>query len=124
MFGLNGKSRKAVEILRKYRLCDYESKAYVSLLLLGESKVADISAKSNIPNGKIYYALQNLQRKRLVEKTGEFPSKFVALPFEIYLADYIKTRTAEIEKLRQKRIEFRQIICSLQPIAVKHQQWE
>lgn len=38
----------------------------------------------------------------------------------MYLADFISDRTREIEKLRENRIQFRQILYALQPIVMKH----
>lgn len=124
MFTLNGKGRKAVEILKQYGLQKYESKTYITLLLHGEGKAGDIAEKSEVPHSKVYYALQSLQRKRLVEKTQRFPAKFVALPFELYLTGYLQNKTQEMEQLRKNRVEFRQIICSLQPVVMKYQEWE
>lgn len=50
----------------------------------------------------------------------KFPKKVVALPFEVYLAQYIRTKQEEIDKLVESRKELRQVIGKLQPLAVMH----
>ncbi len=57
----------------------------------------------------------------LKESQIKFPTKFVALPFEVYLSGYIRTKQEEIESLREARNKFREILYKLQPLALKHE---
>lgn len=120
MFVLNGQASKGVEILRRYGLTRYESQAYFSLLLLGETDAKTLVEKSGIPQSKIYWVLMDLGRKQLVAITQAFPKKVVALPLEVYLSEYIRAKMEEIETLRGGRKKLRELIYKLKPVSVKH----
>ena len=81
MFVLNGQASKGVEILRKYGLTRYESQAYFSLLVVGETDAKTLVNKSGIPQSKIYWVLMDLGRKQLVAITQTCPKKFVYVGF-------------------------------------------
>jgi sugar-specific transcriptional regulator TrmB len=120
MFVLNGQATKGAEILRKYGLTRYESRAYFSLLLLGETDAGTLSRKSGVPQTKVYWILDNLIDKRLVEITQRFPKRVVALPFEMYLAGYMQEKQKEIQALVESRKQLREVLYKLQPLALKH----
>ncbi len=121
MFVLNGEASKGIEILRNYGLTRYESQAYFSLLVLGETDAKTLVRQSGVPQSKVYWTLEGLQNKQLVATTQAFPKKVVALPFEVYLSNYIRAKQEEIESLREARNKFREILYKLQPLALKHE---
>ncbi len=120
MFVLNGQATKGTEILRRYGLTRYESQAYFSLLVLGETDAKTLVEKSGIPQSKIYWTLMDLGKKQMVAITQKFPKKVVALPFEVYLSAYIRTKQEEIDALLESRRKLREVLYKLQPIALKH----
>jgi len=120
MFVLNGQASKGVEILQKYGLTQYESKAYFSLLVLGETNVCNLVRKSGVPQSKMYWTLERLLNRGLVATTQAFPRKFVALPFETYLTECIKEKREEIGRLLEGKKQFRELVCKLQPIGLKY----
>lgn len=118
-FVLNGQATKGMEILGKYGLCITEAKAYFTLLVLGETNAGNLSRQSGVHQSKVYWVLEKLEDKKLVATTQKFPRKVVALPFEMYLAQYIKTKQEEIDELRESRRKLREVVCKLEPVALK-----
>ncbi len=119
MFVLNGEASKGIEILQKCRLTRYESQAYFSLLMVGETDAGNLATKSGVPQSKVYWTLKDLESKGLVAITQAFPKKVVAVPFEAYLAEYIRTKMEEIETLREGGEKLKELIYKLQPLALK-----
>ncbi len=119
MFVLNGQATEGMEILRRYGLTRYESQAYFSLLVLGEIDASNLSRQSGVPQSKVYWTLEKLQDKRLVATTQKFPKKVVALPFEVYLAQYIRAKHEEIDELLESRKKLREVLYRLQSVALK-----
>ncbi len=119
MFVLNGQATKGAEILRRYGLTRYESQAYFSLLLLGEVSAMNLSRQSGVPQSKVYYTLESLMDKGLVEITQLFPKKVVALPFEVYQRQCVRAMREEMDGLLDGRRQLRELICQLQTFALK-----
>ena len=120
MFVLNGEASKGTEILRRYGLTRYESQAYFSLLVLGETNAGNLSTKSGVPQSKIYWTLIDLQEKGLVATTQKFPKKVVALPLEKYIAECVKAKQREIDEFREGRKRLRELLYKLQTLSPKH----
>ena len=120
MFVLNGEATKGLEILRRYGLTRYESQAYFSLLVLGETDAGRLSRQSGVPQSKVYWTLDNLREKNLVEVTQQFPKKVVALPFEKYIAECVKAKRREIDEFREGRKRLRELLYKLQTLSPKH----
>jgi len=56
------------DVLKKIGLTDYETRVYLALLDLGESKSGDILNKAGLRTGKIYEILSSLERKGLISQ--------------------------------------------------------
>jgi len=92
--------KEILEILRRFGLSDYESRAYVSLVLMGPSKAGDISKSSDVPQSKIYEVLEQLTYKQLVEVLGGRPLEFKAVLPEVALRNILSNREKEIGDLK------------------------
>jgi len=104
--------KEVLETLRKFGLNDYESKAYMSLVLMGPSKAGDISKNSDVPQSKIYEVLEQLTFKQLVEVLGGRPLEFKAVLPEIALQNMLSNKEKEIGDLKNN-IKF--LSSSLKP---------
>ena len=105
------------------KLNDYEAKAYLTLLRLGEAKPVEISRASGVPTGRIYDVLRNLAYKGLITKThnGYKPlpprEALDKLAVELLLkaeqtADMIRDLGTELEKIlgeKENREEIRYV---------------
>ncbi|RLI97087.1 MAG: hypothetical protein DRP00_04515 [Candidatus Aenigmatarchaeota archaeon] len=80
----------------------YEWKAYKALIEIGEAKAHQISAKSNVPYGRIYDVLNSLINKGLVKLSVEKPKKYVAMDPEVVLTKIINKKLEELVKLKKE----------------------
>ena len=69
-----------IERLKKLGLNNYESRAYLVLLRLGNAVADEIAIEARIPMGRIYDVLSNLESARLVIIQATRPKKY--LPVE------------------------------------------
>jgi len=104
--------KEVLDILRKFGLNDYESKAYMSLVLMGPSKAGDISRNSDVPQSKIYEVLEQLTFKQLVEVLGGRPLEFKAVLPEVALRNILSSKEKEMGELKDS-IKF--LSSSLKP---------
>ncbi|MFA5861930.1 MAG: helix-turn-helix domain-containing protein [Candidatus Thermoplasmatota archaeon] len=71
--------------LREFGLSEYATRAYLALLDLGVTEARDVSARSKVPQAKIYHVLEHLHEKGLVVILAEFPKKYAPVPFHEFL---------------------------------------
>jgi sugar-specific transcriptional regulator TrmB len=90
------------QTLQKFGLTEYESKAYVSLVLLGPAKAADISKDSLVPQSKIYVTLESLMEKQLIEVFEGRPKQYRAVAPQSVIKDLIEEKKEEFVDLKQK----------------------
>jgi len=91
-----------VQTLQKFGLTEYESKAYVNLVLLGAAKAADISKQSSVPQSKIYVTLESLMEKQLVEVFEGRPKEFRAVAPQSVIKSLMEGKKEEFVDLKQK----------------------
>jgi len=91
-----------IETLQKFGLTEYESKAYVTLSLLGQAKASEISKQANVPQSKIYVTLENLMEKQLVEVSQERPKLFKAITPSFVIKNLLEAKEEEFKSLKQK----------------------
>jgi len=96
--------KKVMEVMRRFGLTEYESRAYVSLVFLGPSKASDISMESGIPQSKIYEILEDLMQKQLIEMFGGRPKEFKAVMPETALNNLISRRESELKFLKKEAV--------------------
>jgi sugar-specific transcriptional regulator TrmB len=73
-------SDSAREVLKKYGLSEYESKAYATLVQLGSASVREICRVAGIPQPRAYDTLEKLESKGLVETQEGRPVIYRAVP--------------------------------------------
>lgn len=71
--------------LRALGLTEYESKAYVAMLLLGPTVPSRIARQAGIPRPKIYETLERLEGRGLAQKTQTSPIGYVPLSAQEYI---------------------------------------
>ena len=91
-----------VQTLQKFGLTEYESKAYVTLALLGPAKATDISKQAEVPQSKIYVTLESLMEKQLTEVFEGRPKQFRAVAPQSVIKDLLEGKKEEFVDLRQK----------------------
>ncbi len=64
---------EVVEHLRRLGLNDYEARAYVATVALGEGTVKEISEESGVPRSRAYDVMERLAKKGLVEAGSTNP---------------------------------------------------
>ncbi len=67
-----------VDHLVRLGLSEYEAKAYVAIVAVGEGTVREISAQSGVPRSRAYDVLERLADKGLVEVGGSSPRSYRA----------------------------------------------
>ena len=80
----------------------YEWKAYKALIEIGEAKAHQISAKSNVPYGRIYDVLNSLINKGLIKLSAEKPKKYIAMDPEAVLMRVINKKLKELLKFKKE----------------------
>ena len=73
-------SETAREVLKRYGLSEYESKAYATLVELGAASVREICRVAGIPQPRAYDTLSKLESKGLVETQDGRPTIYRAVP--------------------------------------------
>jgi len=91
-----------IETLQKFGLTEYESKAYVTLSLLGPAKASEISKQAEVPQSKIYVTLESLMEKQLVEVSQERPKLFKAITPSFVIKNLLEAKEEEFKSLKQK----------------------
>jgi sugar-specific transcriptional regulator TrmB len=99
MFILPEKLKK----LRELGLTEYQSRAYLALLEVGEATASQLSSISQVPRTRTYTTMNQLHEKGLVETKPETPIKYRAIPFEKYLERRISKLKEEAFNLESKK---------------------
>ncbi len=86
------------ERLKMLGLNAYETRAYIALLSLGAADANEISARTRIPRGRIYDALNSLVENNLAELQESRPKKFQAVTPKIALRNLIDKKKKEYER--------------------------
>jgi len=76
-------------ILKTFGMTEYESRAYLTLLSLGNSTAEQISRQGKIPLPRVYDTLVELRRKGFVLISKSRPKKFLPIEIEKALGNYI-----------------------------------
>ncbi len=90
------------ERLKMLGLNAYETRAYIALLSLGTADANEISARTRIPRGRIYDALNSLVENNLAELQESRPKKFQAVTPKIALRNLIEKKKKEYERKSRK----------------------
>ncbi|AIY90347.1 TrmB family transcriptional regulator [Geoglobus acetivorans] len=84
---------RLVEVLKDFRLSDYEIKVLLTLITEGEMSASELAERSRIPRTSVYEVIRSLENRGLVESFGK-PMKFRAIPAE-RLIDFFSSKLKE-----------------------------
>ena len=89
------------ELLNDASLTTYEINAYIALL--SSSKInpptaKEISSGSNVPSGRIYEVLEDLEKKGLIEIIESRPKKYKAISLNKALSNLIDFQSKESKR--------------------------
>jgi len=103
---------KLIEVLRDFKLSDYEIKVLLTLVSEGELTASEIAEKSGIPRTSVYEVVKSLEKKGFVICQGK-PLKVRALSAEQLVKMFAKKleekmkvieKLTEIEKARKEEV--------------------
>jgi sugar-specific transcriptional regulator TrmB len=120
MFVLNGNAGRVLETLKSCGLTEYESKVYFTLLLTGRSKMGILARNSSAPQPRIYWVVEDLRRKGLVDVDESRPKTATPRQFGPYLSERINEKQKEISQLIEAGNSIRDTVYCLRPIAMKY----
>lgn len=104
---------ETADILRGLGLSGYAAEAFCALARLPEATAGDLVTRTGIPDSKIYYALEELAEKGLIDVQGGKPKTFRAIPAaeaEARLARLVETR------FEKERTAVRRVASLLEPL--------
>ena len=91
-----------LETLKQFELSGYESKAYVTLLELGDAEASEVAEEAGIPTSRVYDILRSLEKKGMVTKQPTSPKAYSANHAQRALEHLVY----RIEKSNQERVSF------------------
>jgi len=107
--GLEAEAQKSMlNGLRSLGLTTYEAQAYLALIQNPDISATQVCNETGVPDSKIYFALEELQKKGLVLISEGVPRHYKALPPKEALAKLKSIATqryeAEVGKINQLRL--------------------
>jgi sugar-specific transcriptional regulator TrmB len=91
--------------LRNFGLSEKEAEVYIFLGKRGALKGSEITRQLKMNKGQVYRILKGLQKKGLVETTLEYPTRFIAVPFEKVVDSFIKSKREEVALIEKTKKE-------------------
>lgn len=89
--------------LRIFGLSEKEAEAYIFLGKRGALKGSEITRQLKMNKGQVYRILKGLQKKGIVETTLEYPTRFIAVPFENVVDSFIKSKREEVDLIEESK---------------------
>ncbi|MCS7132516.1 MAG: hypothetical protein N3F65_01670 [Nitrososphaeria archaeon] len=72
--------RGVIEALKKLGLTDYEARAYVAVVELGEAEASEVAMRSGVPRTRIYDVLSRLENRGFIQRIrGARPAVYAAI---------------------------------------------
>lgn len=90
-------------MLKTFGLTDKETEVYVYLAKQGAQKTSHIAKALKANKGLVYRILKSLEQKELVEVTLESPTRYIAVPFEKLIDNYIKSKREEAALVEESK---------------------
>ena len=92
MFVLNGNSEQIMKLFKPFGLSEYEARVHFTLQVCGKTKAGNLWKKAGVPQTKIYYLLEILTMKGLIETTRQHPREVRTKPFLKFALDFIQEK--------------------------------
>jgi len=109
MFAINGNIDEIKKMFKPFGLCEYETRVYFALQVCGKMKASELWKRTEIPQSKIYYTIESLMMKDLVEVTKHFPKEVKAKPFLRFANDFLTERRCLLEEINEKIEEHKEM---------------
>ena len=93
-------------ILTKLGFTQTQTKLYLTLLKIGNANGRTLAEHAKVPGSIVYRAIDELQKKGLVEKEISQPYTFTATPIQQGLQMLIDQKTEECKKIRKETEKF------------------
>lgn len=122
MYLLNGSQDRVLRMMRSCGLSEYESKVCFTLLVAGKSKAWDIYHRSGVPQSKVYFTLECLEDRGLVEVSGK-PKEYSPTNFGRFLRKAIREKEREAKSIRRFGDEVNKIVKTMRPIAKSYRRY-
>jgi sugar-specific transcriptional regulator TrmB len=104
------KSEDVIKFLQGLGMSEYEAKTYATLSVAGQMKAGEISKESGVPQSKIYWVLEDLIGKQLVEVSEGKPKEYRAVPSDIGLRRIIEEKEKNIISVKSSLKEVSQYL--------------
>lgn len=117
MFVLNGREERVMNLLQRFNLEEYDSKAYFTLLVFGKLRAGVIAYRSGVPQSKVYETLYRLADKGLVSIVSSSPKEFEAIGIDYLLKSFVKSRRFQIYKAERSYEELKRVVESIREVA-------
>lgn len=90
------------EHLQELGFTDYEARVYVALLQQAPATAYEISKVNGLARPNVYSALENLDRKRAVQRVGDEPARYVAVEPKVLLERIARSVVDRCDDLREQ----------------------
>ncbi len=94
--------KESTKMLESIGLSNYEARAYISLLTLGQTDARTICDASEIPSSKIYGIMEKFELLGLTEVQHSKPTRYKVIPPSIGLRRLVSNKEKEIIKLKDE----------------------
>lgn len=102
-----------IKFLQSLGLTEYEAKTYSVLSMTGPMKAGDVSKESGVPQSKIYWVLEDLIEKQLVEVAEGKPKEYRAAAADVALKRILEEKEKSISSVKS---ELKEVSSYLKPV--------
>ena len=100
------KSEDILKFLQSVGLTEYEAKVYSTLSANGQMKAGEVSKDSGVPQSKVYWVLDDLIEKQMVEVAEGKPKEFRAVKSDVAVRRLIEDKEKKINSMKLDLREF------------------
>ncbi|MBI4894148.1 MAG: hypothetical protein HY833_00185 [Candidatus Aenigmarchaeota archaeon] len=94
------KPEEIVKFLQGLGMSEYEAKTYAALSMSDSMKAGELSKRADVPQSKIYWVLEDLIEKQLVEVSEGKPKEYRVVPADIGLKRMIEEKERSIVSVK------------------------
>ncbi|OFH99455.1 sugar-specific transcriptional regulator TrmB [Clostridium acetireducens DSM 10703] len=95
-----------IQLMKRFDFTEYETKAYVALLINGKMTGYEVSKQSGVPRSKIYNILETLTQKGVVLSTKTTNVIYHALPVDEFISNLDREKTNDLDKIKNLLQQF------------------
>ena len=89
--------------LKNFGLSEKQAEVYIFLGKSGPLKGGEITKRLKMNKGQVYRILRKLEKKGVVEETLEFPARFTAVPLEMVIDSFVKSKREEVVHVEEAK---------------------